>query len=79
MKTILLLSLVALAGCEPKTFTPRIVKNDDGTYTTQYYWPHPGYIADPNGFHVSLEDAQRKAASWQRTADGDKPTIVSTK
>lgn len=54
----------AMFGCKPATFTPRIVDNEDGTYTTEYYWPYPGYTTDPYAHRVSLEKARVAAQKW---------------
>lgn len=80
MKTILAsLLLCSLTGCgpaTPATFTPRIIDNEDGTYTTQYYWSHPGYINDPNAYCVSIDRARVAAKRWNDVKDHKQVKIV---
>lgn len=59
-----------------ETFTPRIIDNQDGTYTVQYYWNQPGYKDDAWGFRVSLEDARERRDRWIVVRDGDGGPVI---
>lgn len=74
---------LALYGCiiiaglsDPKSFDSRVIDNEDGTYTTQYYIDFPEYRDDPNGYRVSLEKAKERAESWNRIRENRGPVVV---
>lgn len=60
------------------TFTPRILDNEDGTYTVEYYFPSQDWHKDVFAYRVSLEEATNAAAGWEKTAQSPKKKYVNT-
>lgn len=77
---IITILIIITFGSNKKTFSPRIMANPDGTYSVEYYWPHPGYKPDPDTHRVSFDDAMKAAKDWAEISDvAEIPVVDSEK
>lgn len=59
-----------------RTFTARVVAEDDGTYTAQYWWDIDSYIDSCSAFHVSKEQAIANAKTWNDIATNKQKEVI---
>lgn len=60
----------------PEANDKRIVKNADGTFTVEYYWPYPAWHPRGPAYSVAtLEEAKK----WLARYEAPESTVVETK